>query len=161
MILDPNKLIQIGIGELAVSGGDHMISTVLGSCVSVCIYSPTKNIGGMNHYALARGSGEMNEVVRPYHYGEDAIPALVDEIVRQTSDRASTFLAKVAGGASGLTGTSGKVGQHNIEIAESVLQKYGIQIVGQHVGGNLGRKVIFYPSSGRLLVSLLEERQAG
>ena len=32
---------------------DVMITTVLGSCVAVCLQDPVARIGGMNHFLLA------------------------------------------------------------------------------------------------------------
>ncbi len=39
-------------GEFYVSRGGELISTVLGSCISVCIRDPKMGIGGMNHFML-------------------------------------------------------------------------------------------------------------
>lgn len=39
-------------GEYFVSDKDEMISTLLGSCVSVCLHDPVRFISGMNHFML-------------------------------------------------------------------------------------------------------------
>jgi hypothetical protein len=50
---DSPRTIHLNIGELVVSREPVVISTVLGSCVSVCLYSKTGVGGGMTHHALA------------------------------------------------------------------------------------------------------------
>jgi len=43
------------------------------------------------------------------------------------------------------------VGHENVAIARSVLQKKGIAIVSEDVGGNMGRKVVFDTETGQLM----------
>jgi chemotaxis protein CheD len=45
------------------------ITTVLGSCVSVCLWDPKIALGGINHFVLPRGGA-----VRSAHYGSHALP---------------------------------------------------------------------------------------
>ncbi|MEN9356206.1 MAG: hypothetical protein RL695_377, partial [Pseudomonadota bacterium] len=40
-------------GEYFASTTDLALVTVLGSCVSACLYDQEKGIGGMNHFMLA------------------------------------------------------------------------------------------------------------
>lgn len=40
---------RVDIGEVAASGRPLRLQTVLGSCVSVCLYDPVPQTGGMNH----------------------------------------------------------------------------------------------------------------
>ena len=36
-------------GDIVVEATPIRMSTVLGSCVSVCLYAPSRRIGGLNH----------------------------------------------------------------------------------------------------------------
>ncbi|MEE4188915.1 MAG: chemotaxis protein CheD, partial [Roseobacter sp.] len=48
------KRIHITQGERAVGQyGNEVISTILGSCVSCCLWDPEAQVGGMNHMLLA------------------------------------------------------------------------------------------------------------
>lgn len=159
MIIDPATQVPIGIGELAVLKEPKVITTVLGSCVSVCLYAPAHRAGGMNHFAMPKkisGAQGYNQ----YHFGNDAIPALVEKLKQLTGAQAADFVAKIVGGAQGLSGSSGSVGKENIALALAMLRQYEIKVIGTDTGGNLGRKVLFYPESGRLLVALLDARAA-
>jgi hypothetical protein len=51
---------------------------------------------------------------------------------------------------------SSAIGLLNVEMARAVLQKVGIPIVNEAVGGDSGRKVYFYTETGRLRVSSLK-----
>ncbi len=125
-------------GEYMVSKQPHIISTLLGSCVSVCLYHPQHRFGGMNHYMLTKSpTGE-----RSGKYGDYAIGVLL-----QFMERACGSLAGVEGmifgGANvvGNIGTGEQIGERNIALAREMLKKNGIKIVREQVGGNAGLKL--------------------
>jgi two-component system chemotaxis response regulator CheB len=161
------RTIHLNVAELALSLEPAVISTILGSCVSVCLYSPETKIGGMIHYALpsqkyAHLSEEIsagsNDVLR---FGDKAIDRLVYELTRLTGLPASKFKAKIVGGGAVVDELkqSSQIGALNVEIAEQELRKRKISIVGRDVGGKVGRKVIFYTDSGRLRVAPLRDAE--
>lgn len=153
------KTHHLNIGELIVSEGPIAISTVLGSCVSVCLYSATKPAGGMIHYALPRAL-QRYEPDEGLRYGEVAIPQLVRTLEKVTGEAASDFLAKITGGASEHLGNGmAQIGLDNIEIARRMLAEFGIPIMGEAVGGSLGRKAIFHVSGGRLQVATIKKTE--
>ena len=48
-------------GQLYASGQPSAVTTVLGSCVAICLWDPVVSVGGMNHYLLpffAGGAGK-------------------------------------------------------------------------------------------------------
>lgn len=152
------SILCLNIGELIVTGEEVVISTTLGSCVSVCLYSPSKKIVGMIHYALPYfldNSEEEDEL----RYGDRAIPLLIEEMVKMTKEPAPFLKAKVVGGANCFIrdskGGLDDIGERNIQIAKEVLKKFRIEIVGEHTGGELGRKVLFHKDQGRLQVASL------
>lgn len=149
-------MIHLHIGEMAVAGADHVVSTVLGSCVSVSLYSPAHGIGGLIHYALPFLPPKVDESdPEALRYGDYAIHALVHQLREMTGEDPRTFHAKIVGGASGLSENSGQAGPGNIRVAEKTLGRLRIPIRGRDVGGGLGRKVLFHPGTGRLQVALL------
>ncbi|MDL2226195.1 hypothetical protein LJB86_00855, partial [Deltaproteobacteria bacterium OttesenSCG-928-M10] len=125
-------------GEYMVSKQPHIISTLLGSCVSVCLYHPQHHFGGMNHYMLTKGAaGE-----RSGKYGEYA-----NQVLLQFMERACGSLAGVEamifGGANvvGSIGSGEQIGGRNIALAREMLKKHGIRVVKEQVGGNVGLKL--------------------
>jgi len=45
-------IVNIDMGEWFVSDQDVIIQTILGSCISVCLYADHTNFAGMNHFML-------------------------------------------------------------------------------------------------------------
>ncbi|MBF0564056.1 MAG: chemotaxis protein CheD [Nitrospirae bacterium] len=131
------------------------ITTILGSCISVCLWDPVLKIGGMNHYLLPLWNGEGLPSPK---YGNIAITKLIEKVLSFGSNKRS-LKAKVFGGASIMQQTSGllNVGERNIIIAEDVLADEGISIISSDVGGPLGRKIIFKTDTGGVLVKKVKK----
>ncbi|MGZ5278692.1 MAG: chemotaxis protein CheD [Pseudobdellovibrionaceae bacterium] len=138
-------------GKIVVADQETLISTLLGSCVAVCLHDPLTKIGGMNHYLLPEVLN--NEKPSP-RYGVFAIPELIREMDKKGAD-IYQLQAKVFGGGNVLV--DNKLGQsigiRNIEIAEKTLKEHGIWIVRKDVGGIRGRKITFDTTTFEVLVS--------
>lgn len=140
----------IHVGQIHIDHAPMAISTVLGSCVSVCLYDVQLGIGGMNHYLLPFWNG--NGLQTP-KFGNIAIPKLIESMIeRGASPR--TLEAKIFGGASMNIGASEAmmIGQKNILVAKEILQEYRIAIVAEDVGGTSGRKIQFDLERGKVLL---------
>ena len=127
----------------------HLVTTILGSCVAVCVWHERARIGGINHYLLPLWNGDGLPTPK---YGNIAIDRLVEKI--RMIAGGGILIAKVFGGASMWSQTSGAlaVGERNVELAFSTLEEMKIKIVSQDVGGGLGRKIIFDTESGGVLL---------
>ncbi len=138
--------INIKSGELAFGTKGEILSTVLGSCIAVCIYDQELKIGGMNHYLLPRPCEENCSL----QYGIYAIPALIKEFKKRGS-LPKNLVAKIIGGATSPDSSSKvEVGSENIRLAREILNQFGIPIMVEEVGGNIGRQVKFHTSTGEL-----------
>ncbi len=73
-------------GFIFVSQEPHFIHTVLGSCVSVCLWDKAKMFGGMNHYIY----GKCNNGERNGRYGEVSLPHLLQLILDMGSKKANS-----------------------------------------------------------------------
>lgn len=138
---------------LFVDRNPYQVQTILGSCVSVCLYDIKLGFGGINHYMLPWWNGR--GIPSP-KYGDVATDLLVDKMVALGSNK-SNLIAKVFGGASQHHHErSISIGERNIVTAESILNKHHINIVGKSVGGMQGRKIIFHTSTGQVFMKYLE-----
>jgi len=126
---------------LFASKTPHLVTTILGSCVAVCLYDPVLRIGGINHFMLPLWNGQ--GLASP-KYGNIAIEKLVEKMISLGCDQ-SRLQAKVFGGGEVIDShiTSFNIGARNIRLAYDMLEEYKIPIIGQSVGGNLGRKILF------------------
>jgi chemotaxis protein CheD len=135
--------------ELVAVGADapRTLTTILGSCVSVCLWDRRGRGGGMNHYLLPRRGPDSPRTAR---YGDFAIPALVTKLVALGAERGD-LRAKVFGGAHVLPlGRPGgrTLGGDNVQVALSSLRAEGIHVVSEDVGGTRVRKLAFNTTDG-------------
>lgn len=142
-------------GAIFVHVEPYWVTTILGSCVSVCLWDQKLKIGGINHYLLPFWNGV--GLASP-KYGNIAIEKLIERMIRLGS-RPNNLKAKIFGGAAILerSRNSGHVGLKNIALARKFLKSAGIPIVDSDVGGNLGRKLRFNTVTGVALVKILVE----
>ena len=119
----------------------HLVTTILGSCVAVCLYDPHIRVGGINHYMLPLWNGQ--GLASP-KYGNIAIEKLLDKMVSLGCSR-NNLQAKIFGGGEVIETniTQFNIGARNIKLAYEALEDLRIPIIGQSVGGKLGRKILF------------------
>jgi chemotaxis protein CheD len=132
--------------ELYFSKTPYQINTILGSCVSVCLYDPILQIGGMNHFMLPYWNGQ--GLASP-KYGNIAIEKLIDKMISLGCLK-SNLKAKIFGGGEVIETqiVQFHIGLRNIEVARQALEENKIPIVSSSVGGKLGRKIEFLTSTG-------------
>ena len=133
-----------------------MVSTVLGSCVSVCFYDPALKQGAINHYILPQWNGHDLATMK---YGNLAIIRILGELLVLGS-KYENIVAKVFGGAEVLSGTPTKfnIGKRNAQIAFEILNEFRIPIVISDVGGNKGRKINFNTLTGEVEYEFIRNR---
>ncbi|WP_235934325.1 chemotaxis protein CheD [Sunxiuqinia indica] len=142
--------------RMIVSEEPLTVNTVLGSCVSVCMFDTEFKIGGINHFMLPLWNGEGLESPR---FGNVAIPKLIDELLRLGATK-ENLIAKVFGGAMVLVeGDSHfRTGERNLSVAFRLLNEYNIPMVASSTGGNRGRKILFDTSTGKVQQKYLNKR---
>jgi chemotaxis protein CheD len=140
-------------GQVFASASPTVVTTVLGSCVAVCLWDPLTRIGGMNHYILPFAPPTERPSPR---YGETAIVELLSRLVALGAAPQS-LQAKVFGGAHVLRELTGTLhlGARNVELAERSLQTLGIPVRERAAGGTAGRKLVFHTDDGTSLVKEL------
>lgn len=139
------NIINVIQGEFAVSRDpSSVMTTVLGSCISICLYDTQAQIGGMNHFLLPKRSGAAGNNER---FGAYSMELLINALLKEGADK-SRLEAKIFGGAS-MTRFKQCIGEKNTEFAHEFLSNEGIRIAAQSCGGFEARKVRFYPTTGR------------
>lgn len=134
-------------GQLHAAAEPTEVTTVLGSCVAVCLWDPEARIGGVNHYTLPLPPGGDRRSPR---FAEGAIEVLLEQVLSLGGVKRH-LRAKVCGGGGSLGGgrMSGRsLGLENVEVARERLTALGIPILAEDVGGARGRKLIFQTDTG-------------
>lgn len=144
--------VYLAPGRMFASAEAVRVTTILGSCVAVCLWDSEARVGGINHFLLPEG------VPASPRFGASAVPLLVTSVLEQGARRAE-LRARVIGGACVIDAfRATPLGTRNVEMARSRLQAELIPIVGEDVGGDVGRKLVFEVQTGETLVRPLGAR---
>lgn len=142
-------------GHSVVSLEPALVTTILGSCVSVCLWDERTRIGGITHYLLPQPISGGGDAAR---FGSTAIRHVIAEMNRAGGTR---LVAKVFGGStmnSALAATGRDLGSQNVSVAVEELRALNIPVVASDTGGAIGRKLIFQTDDGTAWVKFLERR---
>ncbi|HEX2603457.1 MAG TPA: chemoreceptor glutamine deamidase CheD [Oxalicibacterium sp.] len=145
-------------GEYYYTGKDMVIVTVLGSCVSACIRDRVSGVGGMNHFMLPDGGGDVDSPISASaRYGTYAMEILINDLLKAGARR-ENLEAKVFGGGAVLQGFSAiNVGERNAAFVRKFLKTENIRIVAEDLNDVHPRKVYYFPRSGKVLVKKLKQ----
>jgi chemotaxis protein CheD len=135
-------------GEIFISRTPTLVSTVLGSCVSVTMFSPEARMGAMCHAMLPRGTDD------ELRYVDSAVSFIYGRLAA-LSGYSSGFEAKLFGGADvlmpkGRPDGSASVGRQNVEAALQIIERLGLRLTAFDTGGEQGRKIFFCSGTGEV-----------
>ncbi len=133
-------------GEVCAPLEATEIKTILGSCISVCLWDAKARLGGINHFLLPIGSANAD---RPGRFGNFALPLLYEQLL-QNGASTGELTAKVFGGAAMLVAAPkiNHIGAQNLQVALAWLGRAQIPVVASDVGGARGRKLVFHTDDG-------------
>jgi chemotaxis protein CheD len=136
-------------GTLYCGAEPAVVSTVLGSCVAVCLVDRHHRAAGMNHFVLPYNPTGENSL----RYGDVALERLRARMA-ELGCHPGDLRAKVFGGAAVLPfGDAGDtVGTKNVRTAVEWLREQSIPVLAQRTGGTNGLLVRFHTGTGRVLV---------
>ncbi len=133
-------------GGWSVAGG-RPISTLLGSCVAVCLFDPQLKIGGMNHFLLPSRGKDRELDPDTILSGDYSMEVLVNALLAQGGQK-RRLVAKMFGGGNIVSAILTSIGERNVEFATEWLQRENIPVLASDVLGPWSRKVVFVPGTG-------------
>jgi len=143
-------------GEYYVSVTNELITTVLGSCISVCIRDPKNGIGGMNHFMLPTDKNVNEDILSDAaRYGNYAMEHLINDIIHYGGERRNLEF-KVFGGGKVLD-MKMDIGKKNIEFVFDYLKTESFSVMSEDVGDVYPRKVIYFPMTGVARIKKLKK----
>jgi len=161
------KRITIDPGEYCVADSDVVITTLLGSCVSACLYDPNNRIVGMNHFLLSCRHYAQNMpicITDAGRYGIHSMELLLNAMWNRGAQRGN-LKAKAFGGSSLLQKVEKPlsnymaVGDVNVRFIQEFLQNEKIPLVASDLGGNVGRVIHFHSSDFSVYVRKIISRR--
>lgn len=155
-----SKIIVLHPGEWALSD-DFPIATSLGSCISVVLYSKKDKLGGMNHFMIATpGKNFIDNSYGSGKYGIHAMELLLNAMYKKNIEKNSIKAAVFGGGQmfspERYRAEPTLIGTTNAKFAISFLKAENIPIIAAETGGRGGKRVTFFPSTGKIQVKKIE-----
>lgn len=149
-ILNPAHRINVIQGDYHVSNDTQaVLSTVLGSCIAICLFDPAIATGGMNHFLLAEPDSKSKpDPLKLHLYGAFAMEQLINEMLKRGANR-STMRAHIYGG-SNINKAMAHIGSSNTSFAREFLTQDGICISNEDTGGSDARRLDLRPATGQV-----------
>lgn len=152
------EMLHLKPGELLVMKEPAVVTTVLGSCVSVIFHSPRFSISAINHAVLPTSSGHHTKHDE-FKFADISLYHIIDNFNRMGIKKTETIV-KIFGGSDMFSFREGrheslKIGHNNIRVSLEVLRKEGFIITACDVGGTRGRRVYLKTETGDVLIKRL------
>lgn len=154
----PEHILEIFLmpGDFYWGDSDTRIRTILGSCISICMWHPVKKQGGMCHYMLPSRSGniEAGNTKLNGKYGDEAWELFLREIIKANT-KPSEYLVKLFGGSNMFTSRERDIsdpgmGDKNIEFARKIIGDFRLNLISENLGGIKSRRIHFDIWSGNV-----------
>ncbi|WP_370464970.1 chemotaxis protein CheD [Natronomonas sp. LN261] len=146
------KRIKVSIAEFAVASAGTLTTSGLGSCLGIAVYDPDAGLSSLLHPMLPSRNGDDDRP--PARFVDSGIDAVVDALC-EAGARESALRAKVTGGAAVVDfgdDDGASIGDRNIAAAREVFDEYGVDLVGEEVGGGCGRTMRVDAATGAVTV---------
>lgn len=142
----------VGIGQAAVAAAPARLTTILGSCIAVVMYSPRRRIGMLSHVVLPHSAGN---TAHPAKFADTAVPHMLTAL-REHGVRSGELTARIVGGACMFgDGKFMQIGDANVQATRKALAAAGISVAGEDVGGTLGRRILFELETGAITIQCI------
>lgn len=154
----PN-IITLHAGELIFGKGQQIVKTLLGSCVAVTLFHPSRKLAGICHFALPSPKRSSGKVTDP-RYADNCF-LLFARHAKKHSIVLSEFDAHIVGGGNMLDtqvnvavedGEKGTIGERNARTALLLATQYGVNVISIDVGEFGYRQLQFNTANGELNV---------
>ncbi len=155
-------LIYLKPGEVYFSTEPARVVTVLGSCVSVIMYHRRLRVGSICHAVMPTITQPMKKSAPSpdvFQYVDSSMEWMLERF-KKMGIKPKDLDVKIFGGSeifydSKRQGKSVSVGSKNVEAAMRSISEKELKLKAWNVGGNKGRKVIFYTDTGEVFTKFV------
>ena len=153
---------EVPMGELVVTKEEvNLTAHAVGSCAVITLYNPKLKIAGMIHAMLPSAPHPTLSPFGGEEKGEGVDAKYVDTAIdlalkKMCSLGAQSFdiEAKLVGGANMFGLSNSDIGRENVLSAKKKLKEVGIKLIGESIGGSIGRSVEFSVATGIVMVKI-------
>ncbi len=150
--------IHVNIGQLHACRGKAILNTLLGSCVSACLFDSEARVAGMNHILLVH-KPDVDHFDASTRYGIHAMEILINEMLKLGARR-SRIHAKAFGGGNVLSmgDPDNTPGQRNVEFLLNFLHLENIPLLAYDFGGPWTRVIDFHTDTYEVFVKKTQKK---
>jgi chemotaxis protein CheD len=142
---------RVGIADYAVTTEGAVLTTSgLGSCLGVGLFDESAGVAGLAHAMLPTAPDDPDNVAK---FTDTGIATVVSEM-REEGATPGGITAKLAGGSAmfAFDSQDEPIGSRNVAVGRATLERLGVSIVAEDVGGDSGRSLRFHGDTGALVV---------
>ena len=162
-VIDTIREVYLRPGDFCFGEGKLRIATLLGSCVSIILWHPLLAHGGMCHFMLPSRNQPRGNLVPDGKYADEAMELFMLELKKRHTAPAQ-YQVNVYGGGNMFDDRASSpmdIGKQNIEMAHSLLDKYGFTVAYDHLGSFGHRKIAFDVWTGEVRLIHVDHRKTG
>jgi chemotaxis protein CheD len=153
--------VTVGPGALEVARSPRLLRACgVGSSVVVSLWDPARAIGGLAHLPLPERD---RRDAAPERYVDSGLDLLVARLDALGCSR-ERLEARAVGGAALLVTRDGVEqaarARRNVGVLRATLERIGLPVLEEHLGGNRARSVEFDTGAGSLRVESLDAGEA-
>jgi chemotaxis protein CheD len=142
--------VAVGMGQAVFAREPARLTTILGSCVAVTLYSSRRRLGMLSHVVLPQAKGSLSN---PAKFADTAVPYMLATLKTQGVETRE-LTAKLVGGSHMFgNGTCAQIGASNVQAVVQSLEDAKILIVGRDVSGTSGRRICFDLATGSITIT--------
>ncbi|MDR5658242.1 chemotaxis protein CheD [Serpentinicella sp. ANB-PHB4] len=152
------EILKVGMADLKAVKYPKILTTLgLGSCIGIALYDSTTKCAGLAHIMLP-DSKQIKNNTNKAKFADTAIELLIKEMLQLGCNKRK-LTAKIAGGSQMFSFANSndimKIGHRNSIATKDILKSFNIPVIAEDVGGNHGRTIELYSSSGKLIVKTI------
>ncbi len=156
------KTLYLKPGEIHLTREPSLITTVLGSCISITMHHKATGFSVICHAVMPSRSEARKKDdngIDIFQYVDSSLEWMISQC-RKNGIKPESVEVKMFGGAAQFNEAKTLwrdlgVGKRNIEVAMETLKKNTVKLTAWNVGGNQGRKLIFNTLTGEVLARFI------
>ncbi|GEM_PF-306439 len=155
----PAPVVTLSPGKLLVTNRPVIVSTILGSCVAICLHNERLQAAAICHSILPKQAKP--SVPGNFPYVDTAVAHMLDSLRQRFGLSPRDLTTKLFGGAcvlapiyEGLDDMA--IGQRNIMAARESLRQLGLRLAVEKTGGTTGYKIFFNTATGEVFLRALK-----
>lgn len=153
------QLVVVKLGQIVVTdeAATTLATPALASAVAIALHHAESGTAGLMHFLLPHGDVDpTRRAAHPELFADSGFALLLDRMVVQAGG-SSGVAAWVVGGADLVPSRNEPspvaLGLRNVEAADRLLAKAGIEISGRRVGGHRARRLLLDVDTGKARIT--------